>query len=140
MARMDRTDALERLAGAELAYLATVTPEQRPHVVPVTFAVVEDRVFTMVDHKPKTTRELQRLANIRANPAASLLADHYSEDWGDLWWVRVDGTASIHDSGAVWVTAREALGSKYRQYEERLPDGSAICLTIETIRFWGSTV
>ena len=51
------------------------------------------RLYSAVDHKPKRSRALQRLENIAANPAVSLLVDDYAEDWSKLWWVRADGTA-----------------------------------------------
>jgi PPOX class probable F420-dependent enzyme len=61
----------------------------------VCFAFAGDRVVTAVDHKPKSTTMLRRVANVRANPAVSLLVDQYDEDWEQLWWVRVDGQARV---------------------------------------------
>jgi PPOX class probable F420-dependent enzyme len=58
-------------------------------------AVDGDQIFTAVDHKPKTTANLKRLRNIMENPLVSVLADHYSDDWSDLWWARADGRAAI---------------------------------------------
>ena len=88
-----------RAAAARVGHLATVTPDGRPHVVACCFALEGDRVWTAVDAKPKATPRLQRLANLRAHPRASLLVDHYEEDWTRLWWVRIDGPARIHDDG-----------------------------------------
>jgi PPOX class probable F420-dependent enzyme len=68
-----------------VARLATADTGGRPHVVPIVFAVEGDLVWTAVDHKPKRTRALRRLENVRANPRVSLLADHYEEDWSALW-------------------------------------------------------
>ena len=76
-----------RAAGAaRVARLATVSATGQPHLVPVTFAVDGDMIYTAVDHKPKTTTRLRRLANIAANPQVTLLADHYADDWDQLWW------------------------------------------------------
>ena len=136
---MRRAEALERFASAPVARLATVTPEGRPHVVPVTFAVAEETVVTMVDHKPKTTRQLQRLANIEACPEVSLLADYYSDDWDRLWWVRIDGTARIHDGDQMWRRSRELLADKYPQYRRRRPEGPAIAVEITRVVSWEST-
>jgi len=64
--------------------------------VPVVFAVVFDTVYSAVDAKPKSTTDLRRLANVRANPRVSLLADEYADDdWGTLWWARADGAARV---------------------------------------------
>ena len=79
--------------------MATVTPDGRPHLVPVVFAVHEEVIYTAVDAKPKTTQRLRRLANIERNPQVTLLVDHYDEDWTQLWWVRADGVATIHHDG-----------------------------------------
>ena len=62
-----------------------------PHLVPITFAVDGDALYSAVDAKPKSTRALRRLANIAANPAVSVLVDHYDDDWTRLWWARADG-------------------------------------------------
>lgn len=93
----------------------------------------------MIDQKPKSTRELQRLANVQHEPRATLLADHYDEDWSRLWWVRVDGTATIHPEGEVWETALRALVAKYQQYQRDPPKGPAIRIEIERVTSWAST-
>ena len=90
-----------------MARLATVTASEAPHLVPVVFAVDPDPdleaavIYTAVDGKPKSTQRLRRLANIEHNPRVSLLVDHYAEDWTQLWWVRADGTATVHVDDAV---------------------------------------
>ena len=83
--------AVASFESARVARLATVTASGRPHVVPVVFVVVKDLLWTAVDAKSKSTRQLARLANIRANPAVSVLVDHYGDDWSTLWWVRAEG-------------------------------------------------
>ena len=82
---------IERFAAAPVAHLATVTPDGRPHVVPIVFALDSEVLYTAVDGKPKSPARLQRLANIEANPKVSILVDHYADDWSQLWWVRADG-------------------------------------------------
>ena len=76
----------DRVAGARHAVLATITPDGRPHAVPIVFALDGDRLITAVDAKPKSTRDLQRLRNLRVRPQAAVLAEHYDEDWSLLWW------------------------------------------------------
>jgi PPOX class probable F420-dependent enzyme len=94
---------------------------------------------TMIDQKPKTTTTLKRLDNIEANPRVSVLVDAWSEDWSELWWVRVDGTAKTHDSGDLWEVARSLLVAKYPQYRQDPPRGPAIVITVDTVRFWEGT-
>lgn len=136
---MRSAEALERFRSARVARLATITPEGHPHIVPVTFAAEEGRAFTMVDHKPKTTRHLQRLINIEAEPRVALLVDHYNDDWERLWWVRVDGTAAVHDRDEMWQHGRQLLEAKYPQYRGRPPEGPAIVVGITRVASWEST-
>lgn len=91
---MTPAEARARLAGARIAYLATAGADGAPHVVPCTFALLGDAtIVSAVDHKPKRTAALRRLANVAANPRVAILADHYAEAWDALWWVRADGMA-----------------------------------------------
>jgi PPOX class probable F420-dependent enzyme len=131
---LSESEARERLAAARVARLATVGAEGQPHVVPITFAADGNRIFTAVDHKPKTTSNLRRLRNIQENPTVALLVDHYAEDWDELWWVRVDGAAYILGDEE---RARDLLVQKYQQYRQRPPDGPVI--VIETERWIGWT-
>ena len=96
---MTPAEARERFAAARVARLATADAGGRPHVVPVVFAVDGDCVYSVVDAKPKRTTALRRLANVAENPRVALLADHYEEDWGALWWVRADGVGRVLEPG-----------------------------------------
>ena len=79
-----------------MARLATADAGGRPHLVPVVFAVDDDRVYSVVDAKPKRTTALRRLANVAENPAVALLVDHYDDaDWDALWWVRAEGRGRV---------------------------------------------
>jgi len=126
------------VAAARVGHLATVTSDGRPHVVPCCFALEEGRIWTAVDHKPKRSLRLQRLANVRANPRASLLVDHYEEDWTRLWWVRVDGPAEVLESGPERDWALAALAAKYAQYRDAPPEGPVIAVTAERWRAWSA--
>jgi PPOX class probable F420-dependent enzyme len=127
-----RAIAEERLALARVGRLATVTAEGRPHVVPVCFTLAGGRIFTAVDAKPKATSELARLENVRATGRASLLVDHYDDDWSQLWWVRVDGSAEVIRSEA----AIDALAEKYAQYRTTRPAGPVIAIEPDRWRSW----
>ena len=106
----------------------------------VTFALIDQFAVTAIDHKPKSTRRLQRIVNIEANPVASLLVDHYDDaDWDHLWWVRVDGKAAIYHEGSLRERAIEALAIKYVQYEERPPEGPVIAVALDDVSSWASS-
>jgi len=123
-----------RFAEAPVARLASVRPDGSPHLVPVTFALLdEEQIVFAVDHKPKSTNDLTRLANIAAEPRVSFLVDSYDDDWTELWWVRVDGLARVLDDateGGQRETALDALAAKYRQYRDVRPAGPVVSTEI----------
>ena len=125
-----------RVAGARVGRLATVTTSGRPHVVPCCFALDGDVVVSAVDAKPKSTLALRRLDNLRAHPAASLLVDHYAEDWATLWWVRLDGTGRVVEDGAGRDAALALLAAKYEQYRRDPPPGPVVALEVTAWRAW----
>ena len=136
---MDEARCRAHLAAARVGRLATVRPDGGPHVVVCCFAVECDRVWTAIDAKPKRSgARLQRLANVRANARASLLIDHYEEDWEALWWVRVDGTAAVLESGHEGEHAIAALAALYPQYVRSPPGGPVIEIVIERITGWSA--
>ena len=113
----------ERFRDARVGRLATVTDEGHPHVVPCCFALAADDevVYSAVDAKPKSTLALRRLANLRAQPYASLLVDHYADDWSALWWIRVDGAGRVIDGGPERDLADRAAHAEVRA----IPIGAA---------------
>ena len=135
---MGEFDPRASFARSPVARLATVTPHGVPHLVPVVFAVDPDAetVYTAVDAKPKTTQRLRRLANIENNPQASLLVDRYSDDWTQLWWVRVDGVATIHHDGERMQTGYRQLRAKYHQYQTVPLNGPVIAVAVRRWSSW----
>ena len=138
---MDLTqeNARQLLSGAQVARLATVTSAGRPHIVPVTFAVAGDYIYTAVDAKPKATANLQRLRNIRANPQVAVLADHYDDDWTALWWARADGRAAILADPATLAAPIILLAGRYPQYRDTRPAGPVIAITVERWTGWSAS-
>ncbi|GAA2250940.1 MULTISPECIES: TIGR03668 family PPOX class F420-dependent oxidoreductase [Kitasatospora] len=138
MPELTAGEARRRFAAARVAVLATVDRDGRPHLVPVTFAVADDRVVTAVDRKPKRTPRLKRLANIAANPAVCLLVEHWDEDWRLLWWARADGEARLlPDPEAVeHAAAVGLLTARYPQYADLPPDGTVIEVAVRRWLGW----
>jgi PPOX class probable F420-dependent enzyme len=137
--RLSSGEARQRLATARVARLATVSAAGQPHLVPVTFAVDADSVYIAIDHKPKTTTHLKRLANIAANPRVTLLADHYADDWTQLWWSRADGLATVLTPGPDTEPAVAQLAARYPQYQATPPTGPVIAITVTTWSGWSYT-
>jgi PPOX class probable F420-dependent enzyme len=135
---LGRDTARELLAAARVARLATVSPDGRPHIVPVAFAVEGDRIYSAVDAKPKTTRDLRRLANIRAHPGVAVLADHYAEDWTALWWARADGDASVLDDASAMARPVRLLAERYPLYRAAPPAGPVISILVRRWTGWSA--
>ena len=135
---MTATEARERFATARVARLATVGAEGRPHLVPIVFALAGDTVYHAVDRKPKRTTALRRLANVAANPRASLLVDVYDDaDWTRLWWVRADGAGRVLEPACE--EARHAialLARRYGQYRDAPPAGPVLAVDVERWSGW----
>jgi PPOX class probable F420-dependent enzyme len=130
--------ARARFAAAPVARLATVRADGRPHVVPVCFAVDGDTVVSVVDAKPKRSANLLRLDNVRAHGQASVLVDHYVDDWSRLWWVRADGDAAVLETGPGHARAVDRLVEKYEQYRVTRPRGSVIVVTVSNWASWSA--
>ena len=136
---MDEARALRLIAESPVGRLATVDEHGRPHIVPVVYAVAGDRIHFAVDHKPKQTRRLKRLRNIETSGRASLLVDHYEDEWKRLWWVRVDGPARVVTEPDDVARSVDLLVEKYVQYEHDRPQGPAIILEVGHVTSWAAS-
>jgi len=139
---VDPDEAWARVRSARVARMATVTPSNRPHVIPFVFALFErdpDRVvYWVVDRKPKRSRDLKRIRNFLENPAVEFVVDGYDEDWTRLWWVRCSGTARVVDDARERHEALHALQEKYKQYRDTPEDGPVVAVDIATIDGWAA--
>jgi PPOX class probable F420-dependent enzyme len=130
--------ARERFSAARVARLATADAAGRPHLVPVVFAVDGDRIYTVVDAKPKRTTSLRRLANVLENPQVALLVDHYDDsDWDALWWVRADGRGRVLDP-AVDDEARRAVALLAARYPQQKAAGAVLAVDVERWSGWAA--
>lgn len=107
-------------------------------MVPIVFVVDGDTVYSAVDHKPKRTMALRRLANIAENPAVSLLVDHYDDaDWDQLWWVRADAMGRVLvPSSAEGGRAIDRLQDRYQPYLARRPTGPVLAADVQRWSGW----
>jgi PPOX class probable F420-dependent enzyme len=141
---VDPEEARARFATARVARLATVTANGQPHVIPFTFALLDrDRIVSVVDQKPKRTTALHRLANIAAEPRVAALADHYADDWGELWWVRADGIAAAVDpeaDPALWDRGLARLTERYGQYRGQRPPGPLVVIDVQRWSGWAAAI
>jgi PPOX class probable F420-dependent enzyme len=134
---MTPEEARARFASQRVARLATADSGGQPHLVAIVFAVDGDRVYSAVDDKPKRTTALRRLANVRENPAVSLLVDHYEEDWSELWWARADGQGRVLDAEVD--EAREAIRLLSERYPQQRGAGTVLAVDVERWSGWSAS-
>jgi len=132
------TLARARFAAARVGRLGTVGPKGEAHLVPCCFAVEGEHAYSAVDDKPKRHRRLQRLDDVARRGTATLLVDHYDEDWTVLWWVRVSGAAHLVDDPEVRGRAVRLLRDKYPQYAAHALDGPVVALRLEHWQAWSA--
>lgn len=131
------------LARWPVADLATIGADGRPHLVPIVFACTGDVLWSPIDGKPKSGRELARVRNVRRDPRATLLLQHYDADWQRLWWLRLECEARVvtlaQPPTGEAADAIEALRAKYPEYA-RVPvlasGNAALRFTIGASRSW----
>jgi PPOX class probable F420-dependent enzyme len=129
----------ERVRNAQVARLATIDPDGRPHLVPIVFALEREIVYSAVDAKPKRSRTLRRIENARSRPHVTLLVDHYDVDWRRLWWVRLRGRARVLTANAECERAIHLLVEKYEQYRDERPGPPVLAIDILEWKTWAAS-
>jgi PPOX class probable F420-dependent enzyme len=120
--------ALDLLTRSRVARLGMLDSDGRPRVLPITFALAGGRIWTAIDAKPKRRdRDPARLGFLRRHPDVAVTVDRYEDDWSQLAWVQVLGTARIHDAGEAG-EALAALAAKYEPYRDEPPPGPLIAI------------
>jgi PPOX class probable F420-dependent enzyme len=132
---VEREQAWALLDGARVATLATIRADGSPRLVPCVYALNGSTVHVPVDAKPKRSRSLARLADIRRDPRAGLLVHEWNEDWAQLWWVRLDGQAGLA-VGEELALARARLIERYAQYTDPAELDPVITIAVTTWRAW----
>jgi PPOX class probable F420-dependent enzyme len=127
--------ASDLIATERVARLAYLDDDERPRVLPVTFAVAGGAVWSAIDEKPKRSPEPARVAYLRRRPEASLLVDRYDDDWSRLAWVQLIGSTVVVDArGRDDVVA--ALADRYPHYRDQPPPGPLLRFTPERAVWW----
>jgi PPOX class probable F420-dependent enzyme len=112
---------------ARIARLATVDSECKPHLIPVVFVFGNDCYYIPIDGKTKQSmpEKLKRAKNIQQNSNVALLIDEYNEDWTKLYFIMIQGKASIiggkeleQNELLLLEKAHKLLSDKYLQYQK----------------------
>lgn len=124
-----------------VARLATVDSAGRPLVLPICYVLAEETLYSPTDAKPKRVpvQRLKRLQNIQANPHVALVIDDYSDDWTQLAYVILHGTAAILTDGLAFEQAVATLRQKYPQYQHMpIQQNPMIAVQLTSIVSWGT--
>jgi PPOX class probable F420-dependent enzyme len=102
-----------------VARLATADRQGAPHVVPLCYARIDDRLYFVCDDKPKRNgpAKLKRLANIADNPRVALVVDDYDDDWTQLAFLLLHLDATIVTDGIEFAKALTQLKRRYAPYQ-----------------------
>ena len=112
---------------ARVARLATVDSECKPHLIPVVFVFDNYSYFIPIDEKTKRSRpeKIKRAKNIQQNSNVTLLIDDYNENWRKLYFIMIQGKASIiggkkleQNELLLLEKAHKLLSDKYLQYQK----------------------
>jgi PPOX class probable F420-dependent enzyme len=122
---------------ARVGHLGLLDGSGRPRVLPVTFAVVGEGIWSAIDDKPKRRpgESLARVRWLRARPESALTVDRYDDDWSRLAWVQLIGSTVVVDArGRDAVVA--ALADRYPHYRDQPPPGPLLRFTPERAVWW----
>ncbi len=134
-------EAAEFVSTVRVARLGTADASGRPLVVPVCYAFDGRRWYSAIDGKPKRVagKDLKRVRNIKENPRVSVLIDRYDDDWRQLRYVIIHGTAELLSEGPEHSYALDLLAAKYPQYAQvplRRNGGVVIRVTPDSFVQW----
>src|SRR5262249_32814418 len=132
----------EFLIAERVARLATADHTGSPHAVPLCFWFDGSRFYFVIDEKPKSASgmRLKRMRNIAENPRVALVIDHYEDDWSQLGYVMIRGTAAVVDDNEEYLLVLRNLRDKYRPYRtmqlsrDRNP---LVRINPERVNLWG---
>jgi PPOX class probable F420-dependent enzyme len=131
------------LEAARVAHLATASAAGEPHVIPVCFAVLDERTLVFaIDDKPKSReRAPKRVRNLAENERFALVVDRWDEDWTRLGYLLVFGRGGVCHDPTRAARAVELLRRRYPQYVAMALDAArhpVIELHVERTHRWGA--
>ena len=124
----------ERFAAARVAAAGDGDSRRAPAHRPGCFVLAGDVVYSRGRRQAEVdAARCGGSTTCARNPHASLLVDHYADDWSQLWWIRVDGDARVvaDDDGRSTL-----LAEKYAQYRDARPPGPVIAIDGAAMAPW----
>jgi nitroimidazol reductase NimA-like FMN-containing flavoprotein (pyridoxamine 5'-phosphate oxidase superfamily) len=109
-----------------VARLATVDQDGVPHNVPICPLLDNGKLYLGTEARARKVR------NIKANPNVAIVFDDYTEAWGHLRGIMIQGKARVLASRE-FRRLRKKLYLKYLLYEDSAPLREAECAIIEIV-------
>lgn len=136
--QLTEEQSMGRVRGAPFGVLGTVDAVLGTHLVPAVFVTDGNVLVTPIDRiKAKASGPLRRTANLQSDSRATFLVDHRSDDWDDLWWVRLDlAFAGEHPPQALWI---DQFADKYDQYASPEAIATLLHFEVRSCRGWSAT-
>ena len=139
MARRRRatlTDTLaDFVAWERVARVATAGAAGVPHVVPVCHVLAGGKVYF------GSGDDARKVKNLRENPRVTVSVDLYSDHWGTLKGVMIQGRARLIERGPGFRRIRDLLYRKYPQYprESAISPSDSVVVEVTPTRVfsWG---
>ena len=117
------------------ARVATAGRAGIPHVVPVCHVFAGGRVYF------GSGDDARKVKNVRENPWVTLTVDVYSDHWGTLRGVMIQGRATLIERGPRFKRVRAQLYRKYPQYprDAALSESDSVIIEVTPTRIfsWG---
>lgn len=125
-----------------VARLATADKNGQPHVIPFCYAFNGEHFYFVVDEKPKrqTGKPLKRIRNMLENSQVSLVIDDYNDDWTQLAYVLVTGSAQLVADENEYNVALTLLRGRYPQYRVMplsFPHNTMVRIEPQKVLAWG---
>jgi PPOX class probable F420-dependent enzyme len=128
-------EAAEFVRWARVCRVATVSAEGVPHAVPVCHALNGQKLYIGSDD------DATKVRNVQANPRVTVVVDEYSDHWGSLKGVMIQGRGRLIERGPPFSRARARLYEKYPQYpkEAALSASDSVIVEVTPMRVftWG---
>jgi PPOX class probable F420-dependent enzyme len=132
--RLNKTLA-DFVAWERVGRVATAGAAGVPHLVPVCHVLAGGKIYFA------SGDDGRKVKNLRENPRVTLTVDVYSDHWGTLKGVMIQGRARLIERGSRFRRARGRLYRKYPQYPREAaisPSDSVIVEVTPTRVFsWG---
>ena len=132
--RLNKTLA-DFVAWERIGRVATASAAGVPHLVPVCHVLTGGKIYFA------SGDDGRKVKNLRENPRVTLTVDVYSDHWGTLKGVMIQGRARLIEKGPRFRRVRERLYRKYPQYprEAAISPSDSIVVEVTPTRVfsWG---